>query len=765
MTDETTAEFESKSEALKSAGGTRPENEVKLWLAAIEASSREEKDWRELAHDVVDIYRSEDEKSSETQFNILYSNTETMLPALYNSTPIPDIRRRFGDPGKEPKAVCDILERALSYMVDVGGFDNELRLSITDACLVGRGLTRERWVPTVEGNAILDQTVPTEYVPWSSFRRGPGRTWADVPWVAFELFLTKDQVTALAGPAVAKLVPLDCNGYDEKDESEESSAPEGDIFKRARVWEVWDREAREVLFIAPGYKAKVIKREDDPLQLTGFFPCPEPMEFIRVAGETEPVPPYTSYRRLAEELNEVSRRITKLVRQLRVRGIYASPASALQNILNADDGELVPAEGLEMFIDAGGLDKAISWWPMEPTVKALAQLIEHREMVKQTIYEVSGLSDILRGASAASETATAQQIKNQWGSLRIQRAQQEVQRYCRDIFRMKAEIIATRFGLDELTRMTGVELISDNERALIQQQMQMAQQQAQMTGQQPQIPPEIQQKMELPSAEQVEGILRDDVMRSFKVDVESDSTIRADLTRNQQTMAEFVQGTAAYIQAVGPAVQAGLLPADVAVDIYAAFARNFKLGKSVEDTLDRMSSNAREQAQQPQEKQPDPKLLEVAAKWKADKAKLAMDAQAAQQKAQLEAEKTQAQLALEKQKAEMEMALKEQQAAIDRDIKMQTAGQEMEMKAQQHQLTLEQVQKGLEFDSEKHRAELERGEVESYAGLSRMERETALKERMAEEKAKPAKEAKSKKSSIKIVRDAKGRVTGAERSD
>jgi hypothetical protein len=141
-----------------------------------------------------------------------------------------------------------------------------------------------------------------------------------------------------------------------------------------------------------------------------------------------------------------------------VRGIYATSQQDIQNLATADDGELVPAQGLEMMME-GGLDKAIAWWPIEPAVKASQQLYQQRDAVKQTIYEVTGLSDILRGASHASETATAQNIKNQWGSLRIQRMQADVQRFARDLFRLKAEIIATKFSMQNLSMMTGIKLV------------------------------------------------------------------------------------------------------------------------------------------------------------------------------------------------------------------------------------------------------------------------------------------------------------------
>ena len=46
-------------------------------------------------------------------------------------------------------------------------------------------------------------------------------------------------------------------------------------------------------------------------------------------------------------------------------------------------------------------------------------LYQQREQIKAVIYELTGLSDIARGASKASETLGAQQLKSQWGSIRL----------------------------------------------------------------------------------------------------------------------------------------------------------------------------------------------------------------------------------------------------------------------------------------------------------------------------------------------------------
>src|SRR5829696_9350865 len=90
---------------------------ARAWVDAWEQASDDEKDWRVSAEDAGKAYAG-DKTSSATAFNIYHSNVETLVPSLYNSTPQPDVRRRFQDDDHVAKEVGDLIERALSFSVD-----------------------------------------------------------------------------------------------------------------------------------------------------------------------------------------------------------------------------------------------------------------------------------------------------------------------------------------------------------------------------------------------------------------------------------------------------------------------------------------------------------------------------------------------------------------------------------------------------------------------------------------------------------------------
>jgi hypothetical protein len=373
------------------------------------------------------------------------------------------------------------------------------------------------------------------------------------------------------------------------------------------------------------------------------------------SGSLVPIVPYELYRDQAEELDRVTARITALIEMCKVRGLRDASVQEFSQLAEARDGDFVPVENAMQYLGTtggGGLERAMWLMPIDTVAQVIGQLVVHREQIKATIYEITGLSDILRGSTNANETARAQEIKAQTGSLRIQDRQREVQRFARDLIRMMSEIIAEKFEPQILSAMTSIELPTGEQKRMAVQALQVLGQQAQQmaaqaaqTGQpaqpQPEPPPELVQTAQEPSWDDVLAILRSDGMRGYRVDIETDSTIQADVSRAKANAGEFVQGFGGFIQAVGPAVQAGFMPMDVAADLLTAFARQFKLGRQAEDALDRLSKT-----KPPQQGQPDQAAM--------------MQAQAEQQKAQSDMAmmqfKTQSVLATTQAKTQAELA-------------------------------------------------------------------------------------------------------------
>lgn len=646
--------------------GTSPASIVKRWILELKLADKREEDWRKKAEKVWNRYRQKDAKKN--SFNILWANTETLRPAVYNTNPKPDVRRRYKDADPIGKVVSEVLGRGLEYAIDTGNLDQVLRSCVLDMLLPGRAVAWVRYVPSlaqvgadetthVEANETHDaggealegdteelewEQVALEHVQWDDYRQGVGKTDNEVCWKARKHKLTRTALEEKFGEIGSK-VPLDT--ADDEDVQREQDKTIADAFKTADVWEIWHKDDAEVLFIAPSYKEAPLLTLPDPLNLQGFFPTPKPLMAIEDSSSTVPVPLYELYREQAEELDRVSERVNTLVKGLKFRGIYDSTLSELSELMRGQDNDLIPAANVTALIERGGLEKAIWFMPIEQAAMVLKELYVQREQTKAVIYEITGISDILRGSTNASETATAQQIKSQWGSNRLKRMQSDVARFARDLIRIMAEIMGERFQPETLQTMTGIQLPTDEQKAMAIQQ-----------GQQ----------LPLPTWSEVMQVLRDDKQRTFKVDVETDSTVAASIETDMAGLKDILAGITQLVQGLGPAVQIGALPVEALKEIILTVVRRSKMGNAVEDALDKIK--------QPEPQQADQGAAQAAAqaaqaeqmRAQIESQKMQMDAQKSQVQQQLDAQKLQVQAELEQYKAQQQAQIEANRLEFDR---------------------------------------------------------------------------------------------------
>lgn len=530
---------------------------VRRWKLECSLADKREKSWRKSANTARKVYRGE--KKGQDSFNILWANTEVVRPNLYNSTPQPDVRRRYRDADPVGKQVALVLERALAFESDFCGLDRVMDSAVFDSVLPGRGTARVRFEPYEEDGNYTSAKVYPEKVSWDSYTLGPADCWENVPWLKYDHEMTKDEIKDKF-PGFENKVQYDIeikNG----DESAENIEP--NVFVRCRVWEIWDKDKKQILWIAPSYEEKPLLVEDDKLGLRGFFDMPCPMYAVEDTSSMVPVCEYSLYEDQAKELNRVTKRINRLVEALKVRGVYDATLTELQTLMQSDDNDMVPTLDSTVALQAGGFDRAIWLMPIEEIAKVLAQLYVQREQIKVTIYEIVGISDILRGSSDPRETLGAQELKTQTGSVRLQRRQRDVQRFGMDLFNIMAEIMAEHYPPELLTVMTGIR-VDDH----------------------------------------MLDVMRRDLMRGIRVDVETDSTIAADQARVRKDVAEIMEGVGGFAQAFGPIVEAGVVGIEPAKKVFISLVRKARLGREVEEALE-------QEAQAPPVQRPDPEMAKV----------------------------------------------------------------------------------------------------------------------------------------------------------
>jgi hypothetical protein len=707
-------EAETPSDYGKGAAG-----EVRRWCAELGVAESQLKKWRERSKKNWDRYRAKDKRKS--SYNCLYANTNIIFPAVYNTPPKPDVRRRWADDDPVGKAVAEVIGRAIEYNVDCSNIDRQLRMDVIDMLVCARGLSRVRYVPSTvpsedggeeysepgspsEGAGMLGQALagekaeelewesaPIEHVQWDSYLIGPGKTWQDIPWIAFIHDLCRDELIEQFGDAIGSSIPMDA-GPKPEDMGQAQDDGRYDSFKTARIFEIWDKESKKVIWINKQISKGPIKEEDDPYGFDGFFPCPEPLIAIVDSNIAYPVSLFEQYEEQADELDRISGRINRIVNAIKARGLYdPSLGSQVSEIFRGEDNDLIPAaDSIRMLQDAGGIEKFIWFAPIEKMMQVVQGLYAAREQCKAVIYELSGISDIMRGSSDSQETLGAQNLKVAFGKGRVSDMQRNVQRYIRDLIQMQAQIIAKMFQTSTLQQMTNLNYPTDEEVVGLLMQYRAVAAQAQMTGNPPPPPPQIPKV----TWGKIEKVLRSDMMRSYRVDIETDSTIAA---TQQDDMQQLQIGMGAVTEAltkIWPLVQQQVLPFDAGKQFVLMIARKFKFGIQMEDTLDKM---------QPPPPQTDPN----ASKNQAEMAKHQMSLQAEAQARQQDAQVT---MAIEQKKAE----LAQQTAAWEQEVQARENAHQQQLEMQRH---LQQQQFDMQMEAMKQQAQADRDAMQSQIQL------------------------------------------------
>ncbi|MGL4999511.1 MAG: hypothetical protein ACRC5T_11130 [Cetobacterium sp.] len=580
--------------------------EVAFWVNEIETYEREFTPWEKRGKAINKRYRDErGTNRAGAKFNILWSNVQVLAPATYSSSPNPNIDRRFEVKDDLGRYSSLVLERAVSFYVKSDDFHKIMKQVVLDRLLAGRGVAWVRYCPVFEesqqitddnedkekeDSELLSEDVATDYVHWQDFGHTWARTWQEVRGVWRRVYMTRSELVKRFGEDVGNKIPLDAKLKGKDDNS-------NDIGKKATIYEIWDKSKKKACWLHKSVES-LLDEQADPLGLKSFFPCPDPIYSTLVNDDLIPTPDFVLYQDQAIELDTLTARMGNLLKALKIAGVYDGRAQGIDRLLTEGvENKLIPVDQWAVFGDKG-LASVISFMPLAEIIGAIQAINEAREVIKNDIYELTGISDIIRGASVASETATAQQIKGQYANLRLDDRQKDAARFAKDLIVIMTEIIAKHFSLDTIKAVSGVNLLTNAEK----QQIQMQQEQAALISQQAQQPPQpltedVAQLMDMPSWEDVETLIRNDAAREFRIDIETDSTIKADQEAEKQARTEFLTAVSGFMQ---QAVSVPPQLAPLAMELLLFGVRGFKVSRELETSFEAMIEKMRKDAEKPQ---------------------------------------------------------------------------------------------------------------------------------------------------------------------
>jgi hypothetical protein len=643
----------------------------KPWLEEIKGGQKCLATWDEKCDNIDKQYASLErlaKSNVDREMQIFWANLEVLKPSIYARQPVPVVTSRFKDRKPINRHASELLERCLVTSFDVEDIHDTMVLARNDLAMYGRGVTWLRY----ETDQLKGEKVCYDHLDRKDFAHGKARKWKEVPWVARRSWLNRERMRSrfeeTSGDAWMKA------DYKEREEDEKSEYSND---KKAAVWELWHREKNVVVWVTEGVD-DVLDIREPFLTLDRFWPCPKPAYGTIQPGSLIPVPDFMQYRDQAEEINELTARISALSESLRMKGFYAAGhedvGEAIEASLKQMDNNaiLVPVPSVAAL--GNGMKDAIVWMPVKEIAEVITALVALRKQLIEDVYQITGISDIMRGETDPNETKGAQVLKSQYGSIRIRERQGEMVRIARDMTRISGEIMAENFQPQTMMSMSQYDAVPSQQQ--IQRQIQQVNQTVMQAAQNPQLvamaqkqPQMAQQAIQQAQAkvkelqgqttiEQVLQFLRDQRMRPFTLEIETDSTIQPDEDSAKQRANEFLQALGGAIGQLAPMVQAQPQAAPFAGEILKFAVGPYRAGRELEASIDDFVEQMKEQAGQPK---PDPAAEKVKAEMQLKQAELQMK----QADQQMEMQKAKAEFQLEMEKTRVEAATAMQQAQAD----------------------------------------------------------------------------------------------------
>lgn len=589
------------------------------WDGAVKAALRDRENFYRRGDRISRRYRDEKETTSPvtagSKFNLFWSNVQILAPATYSRRPKVEVARRWTDADPVGRLAAQILQRTLQYEVDCDlNFHNTLKQCVLDRLLPGMAQAWVRYEPSFksetvevpdpdfipdpfnpvppplvqqEVESISDEKTPIDYVFYKDFITSAGRTWADVCWVGRRMLFSKDKLKARFETSCAELGgdinDVNCE-YDpsKADDSSRTTSRTGGIDtaaemqRRAVVWELHDKDTKQIIWISPGYQFPLDIR-DVEVELTNFFPCPLPLLATTTNDKLLPVADFVFYQSQLRELDSVTNRISLLTSALRIVGVYDASQSTLATLLQSGmENRMVPVNQWAAFAEKGGLKGVMDFVPIEQVYKVLEGLYKTRDQIKQTVFEITGMADIVRGASAASETLGAQQIKAKFANLRLAARQQQVAEFATALLELKADFVCEYYTPETLLKTSSIE----------------------QTLEAQQHPERVQEAL---------ALLKDRKARHYRISVAEGSMVEIDEVEEQERRDKFMSSISNFFNAMKNVSAIGPEMVPVAFEMLKFVIRGFRTGRSLESSIEDAQLKVEERMKKPPPKpEPDP---------------------------------------------------------------------------------------------------------------------------------------------------------------
>jgi hypothetical protein len=412
--------------------------------------------------------------------------------------------------------------------------------------------------------------------------------------------------------------------------------------------------------------------------------------------------------------------------------------------------------------------------PIEQIAKTLQILIEVRAKIIEDLDRSTGINDIMRGTSDARETMGGQRLKTNNSATRIQERQDDFARFCRDIIAIMGEIISEHYDPKTLIQVSGAmydegldppdlppPMMGHNGGPPLQGPPPIAPpspnppvgamppqagpspamlpppSSAQPAGaplpQPPQEPPEQKMQRKMGMIADAIMLLRNDKLRGFRIDIETDSTVAGNAEQEKEQRTLFVEGVTKFIETAGQVGASIPEFIPLAGKMLQFAVRGFRVGRDLESAIEEFCEKAEQKAKQSAANPPpNPDMVKAETERMVAQHKIQTEGQDKNIeliKANAEVESQKVEAASERENSMMETRRKQSEiASADRLADMNFQIKKIELRIAEIKATAEERKAGIERETSDRESQFAREDHDRKSELATAEHHTKMAE-------------------------------------
>ena len=637
---------------------------ARYWNSQIVEGEERTKQFVDWGRESIKVYRAQhDLNDTQRKINVWWYCINTLLPAYYSSTPKAQVRLRKRSGGMVPEVGAVILERNIQYALDeYFDFDQVGFNAALQFLLTGRAILWARYdaefekeivevaLMRLEDGSLVDQTGapfdmaqpgivevvedPTgliiakveiekkederailDIVQFDDFLTSDARNESEIEWVARRAYLDREAATAKFGKEIAN--KLNYSAYPNsvrEDYKKDRSIYEG----KAELWEIWCKTSERVYWLQKNGDKSIIQESEPLVEFEDFFPC----SVINQSVDPDNVIPVSDYVHVKDQILQIERLTTRLaaiVQAIRTNAIYDATMGQQVEQLLSGDLKFIPVMNWPNYQGRGGLQGGVNFMDVSPFINALQVLGQARSDAMGQLFETLKVSDLLRGASDATKTATANRLESSWSSLGLIVRQNQFSAFISNALSKVGTIIAEQFEPEVIFEIADADGLLEPMLPDVEQE----------EGQPPVDPQMILDAVKA----QIADLYRDDEKRCYRIQIASDSMVALDQAQEKQDGLEMISSVSSFFEQMKGMIEQYPPLAGFSMALLQNVTRRYKGGEELDGIFQKALgtvtklAQAREEAAANQTPPPDPNIEIAQMQAQLEQQKQAMDAE------------------------------------------------------------------------------------------------------------------------------------------